>query len=44
MNLFSGTEDQKSNILTKDAPIALIIQKIPRALGAVSQEPWTNIL
>ena len=34
----SGTEDKRPNIITKDAPIALIAQEIPRVWGAVSQE------
>ena len=28
--------------MTKDAPIALMAQGIPRILKAVSQEPWTT--
>ena len=36
---FSGTEDKRPNILTKDVPIPLTIQEIPRVLGAVSLEP-----
>ena len=35
-----GTEDKRPKIITKDAPIALITQKIPRVLGALSQKPW----
>lgn len=32
------TEDKKPNIITKNAPIALITQEIPRVLGAMSQK------
>lgn len=35
MTLISGTEDKKSNIITKDA---LITEDIPGVYGAVSQE------
>lgn len=38
--MISETEDWRSNIITKDAPIAIITWKIPRVWGAVSQEPW----
>ena len=37
--LVSGTEDRRSNILTKDVPIALIAQEVPRIWRSVSQEP-----
>ena len=37
---FSGAEDKRPDIITKDALIALIGQDIPGVLGAVSQEPW----
>ena len=36
---FSGTEDKRSNILTKDVSIALIAQEIPRVLWAVDEGP-----
>lgn len=36
--VFSGTEDKRLNIMTKDAPSALIAQEISRVLGAWSQE------
>ena len=39
--VFSGTEDERPNIMTKDAFIAATAQEIPRLWGAVSQEPWT---
>lgn len=32
------TEDNRPNVITKDAPIALITQEIPRVLEAVSPE------
>lgn len=38
-DVMSGTEDNRPNG-TKDAPVALRAQRIPRVLGAVSQEPW----
>ena len=37
----AGTEAKRPNIVTKDAPIALITSEIPRVLGAVSQKPGT---
>ena len=30
----------ETNIMTKDATVALIAQEIPRVWGAVSQETW----
>ena len=35
----SGVEDQRPNITTKYASIALVSPEMQRALGAVSQEP-----
>lgn len=37
---FQELEDKRPNII-KGVPMALTIQEIPRALGAVSQEPGT---
>lgn len=37
--MFLVIEDEKPNI-TKDVPIALIDQEIPRVWGAMSQELW----
>lgn len=39
---FSGTKDKRPNIMTKNAPIALITQENPRAWGAVSHELGTK--
>ena len=35
-----GPEDRRSNIVTEDAPIALITKEIPRLWRSVSQKPW----
>lgn len=35
-----GSEDKRPNTITKDGPIALNAQGIPRILRAVIQEPW----
>ena len=35
---FSGTEDMRPNIITKDTPIACIDQKIVRVSGAVDED------
>ena len=40
--VISATEDDRPNVLTKDAPIALITQEIPRVLRAASQKLWTE--
>ena len=40
--VISGTENKRPSVMTKDAPLALIAQKIPRVLGAMSQELWTR--
>lgn len=32
--MFSGTEDKRPNIISKDAPVALIAQEIPRVWGS----------
>ena len=33
-------QDKKPYIMIKDAPIALILQEIPKVWGAVSQKQW----
>ena len=40
--VISVTEDKRINIITKDALIVLIAQEIPRVLGTVSRESWTD--
>lgn len=35
---FSGIEDERWNIKTKDASFALLTQEIPRFLGVLSQK------
>lgn len=35
----SGTENKKTNIVTKNAPITLVAQEMTRVWGAVCQEP-----
>lgn len=37
---FPGTEDKRSNIITKDAPIALTAQEISVVLGACEPGLW----
>ena len=37
---FSGIKNKRPNIVTKDVPIAHIIQEIPKGIGMVSQELW----
>lgn len=36
-----GAEGKRPNV-TKDTPIALTAQEMPRVWGAVSLEPWTE--
>ena len=36
--MISETEDKRKTIVTKDTPIALAPQEIPKALAAMSQE------
>lgn len=37
--MISATEDQRPNVITKDPPIAVLAQEMPRVWGAVSQGP-----
>lgn len=41
-SIFSETEDKKPNIITKDAPLGLTVEEIPKGLGTVSQKLWTE--
>lgn len=36
---FSGPEDKRSNIITKDVTFDLISEEVPKDLGALYQEP-----
>lgn len=35
----SGTKDERPNIITKDVPIRLSPEEVPRVLGTVIQKP-----
>lgn len=36
--MFSGTEDKTPDIITRDVPVALTTEEIPRVLRTVSQD------
>lgn len=38
----AGTENKRPSIITRDAPVGLITQEIPKVLGAVSQKLWAK--
>ena len=37
--VISESKDKRPNVMTKDAPIALLTLEIPRVWGTVGQEP-----